>query len=244
MPKWVKVYGVMLLACGILSSYAQQSDEQLWLDYQVSYPFGNRYLLENTTTYSTLLNPDEKWWSLNISPTFEYTLFTWLDLTSEVPIGYTIQKEGITTFEITPILGGRLHITQNRRVNIRFLARYQQRYFYQREADDWDISNRTRFKVEFYLCMNGPNLFADKLWYGIMDYEEFIVLDQQLDERYANRRRARTGLGYRLNYKHRFELIYTLQSSRDELDDSFIRADNILQLRYKMFLNPTKPADE
>jgi len=92
-----------------------------------------------------------------------------------------------------------------------------------------------------FLCaLTAPNLFKHKLWYVLADYEEYIVLDQQLEERYANRRRARLGLAYRLNYKHRFELSYTLQSARNEIDDDLTRTDNVIQLRYKMFLNPSK----
>ena len=90
------------------------------------------------------------------------------------------------------------------------------------------------------MCINGPNLFTNKLWYALADYEEFIVLDQQLAERYANRRRARLGLGYRLSYKHRFELSYTLQKSRNEIEGDFKSSDNVIQFKYKMFLNPAK----
>ena len=79
------------------------------------------------------------------------------------------------------------------------------------------------------------------LWSIFADYEEFIVLDQQLEERFANRRRARIGVGYRLNYKHRFDLGYTRQTSRNEIDDDYTGTDNVIQLKYKMFLNPSKP---
>lgn len=218
-----------------------QSSEQLWLEYQVSYPFGNRYLLENTTTYQTLLKKDGKWRSFNISPTFEYTMLRWIDLVSEIGIGYTQQNEGSNSYEISPIVGARFHITQNKRVNTRILWRYQVRSFRQVEDEDWDVSNRTRIKAEAWITLNGPNLFTDNLWYTFVDYEEFIVLDQQLDERYANRRRARIGVGYRLNYKHRFDLGYTMQSSRNEIEGDFISTDNVIQLKYKMYLNPAKP---
>jgi hypothetical protein len=222
-----------------VQSQAQQ-DEQLWFDFQLSYPFGGRYLLENTTTYQTLLSKDDKWRSFSISPTFEYTLLTRLDLLSEVGLSYTLQKEGSNSWDIMPMLGGRFFITQNKRVDTRLVLRYQLRYFRQVEEQDWDISNRTRIRGEIFVCINGPNLFTNKLWYALADYEEFIVLDQQLAERYANRRRARLGLGYRLSYKHRFELSYTLQKSRNEIEGDFKSSDNVIQFKYKMFLNPAK----
>jgi hypothetical protein len=236
---------IVLLNAIHLKSQAQ-NDEQLWLEVQTSYPFANRYLLENTATYQTLLSKEGKWRSFSISPTFEYTLFRKLDLLSEIPMGYTNQTDTTSTFEITPMVGMRYYITQNKRIDTRLVWRYQVRGFYNIEAADWDISNRTRLRAEVFVSLNGPNLFTDKLWYLFLDYEEFFVIDEQLDERYANRRRGRMGVGYRLNYKHRFELGYTKQSSRAELEGSFNRTDNVIQFKYKLFFNPasTTPASK
>jgi Protein of unknown function (DUF2490) len=231
---------ISLLSLTSLSAFAQRG-EQLWLEYQLSYPFRNRYLLENTTFYSTLLNPENKWRSLSVSPTFEMSLVRWLDLVSEVGFSYTVQKQDVNTFEIAPMAGGRFFITQGKKVDTRFVLRYQQRSFKDLETGDWTSSNRTRLRGEVFVSINGPNLFTDKLWYVFADYEEFIVIDQQLEERFANRRRARIGVGYRLSYKHRFDLGYTLQASRNEIDDSFTGTDSVIQFKYKMYLNPAKP---
>ncbi len=222
-------------------SVLAQRDEQLWLEFQLSYPFGNRYLLENTTSYSTLMNPENKWRSFSVSPTFEMSLVRWLDLLSEVGIAYTQQKVEANTFEIDPMVGGRFFFTQGKKVDTRFVLRYQQRSFKDLETGDWTSSTRTRLRGEVFVSINGPNLFTDKLWYVFADYEEFIVIDHQLEERFANRRRARIGVGYRLSYKHRFDLGYTLQNSRNEIDDDFTGIDNVIQFKYKMFLNPAKP---
>ena len=233
----------LLLGAICSCSYAQQH-EQLWLEHQLSYPFKNRYLLENTTSYQTILTKENKWRSYALSPVFEYALFTRLELTIEVPFAYTLQKEGSNTFEISPLVGGRFHITQGKRVDTRLVWRYQVRAFRQIEEGIWDISNRTRLRGEIFISLNGPNLFTDKLWYLFLDYEEFFVIDDQVEERFANRRRGRIGIGYRLNYKHRFDLSYTLQSSRNEIDGDFISNDNVLQFKYKMFLNPASIASK
>jgi len=219
-----------------------QNHEQLWLDYQLDYP-SYSWLFEVAASYQTLLTQENKWRSLSVTPTVEYVLLTRLDLTAELPLSYTVQKEDTNSFELAPMLGARLHITQNKRVNARLFLRYQQRHFHEIEADVWDISNRIRLKGEFWISITGPNLYKDKLLYALLDYEEFIVLDDQLDERYANRRRARIGLGYRLDYKNRFEIIYTRQSSRNEIEGEFISNDHVIQLVYKMYLNPAKVAD-
>jgi len=238
--KWLGYVSSLIL---ISFSLAAQQHDQLWLDFQVSYPFANRYLIENTTSYQTVLSKNDKWRSFAIDPNFEYIISPRFDFLFEIPIAYTNQKEGTNSFELSPMVGGRFHITQNRRLDTRILWRYQVRAFHQVEAGDWETSNRTRLRGEIYFCINGPNLYTDKLWYAFGDYEEFFVLDQQVNERFANRRRARLGVGYRLSYKHRFDVSYTLQSSRDEIDGAFISNDNIIQLRYKMYLNPSKAAN-
>lgn len=238
MIRWLIFVSVLSLPS--LNAFAQR-DEQLWLEFQLSYPFANRYLLENTTAYQTLLNKDGKWRSISMSPTFEYNLFRKLDLLSEIPIGYTKQYEGISTFEITPMVGYRFFFSPGKRIDARFVWRYQVRAFREIETKNWEVSNRTRLRGEIFISINGPNLFTDKLWYTFLDYEEFIVIDQQVDERYANRRRGRIGLGYRLDYKNRFELSYTVQSTRDEINGDYYGIDNVIQFKYKMYLNPAKP---
>jgi len=231
---------LMLLTLSCFNLAAQRN-QQLWIDYQIDYPFKNKFLFENTVSYQTLLSNKDKWRSLSLSTALEYVLFSWMDLTAELPFGYTFQKEDNNTFEFSPIVGTRFHITQNRRINSRALVRYQQRYFRQIEDEDWDISNRVRLKGEVLISINGPNLFTDKLWYALVDYEEFLVLDEQLNERYANLRRLRLGLGYRLNYKNRFLLTYAWQTSRNEIEGEFVSSDNLIWLKYQMFLNPSKP---
>ncbi len=51
------------------------------------------------------------------------------------------------------------------------------------------------------------------------------------------KRRAKIGLNYRWTYRHRFDVSFTLQSSRDEIEGEFAATDNVIQLRYRLFLN-------
>jgi Protein of unknown function (DUF2490) len=238
MIRWLACFS--LLTCITLSASGQKHD-QLWFDYQLDHPFANRYLFEVTGSYQTVLTNTNKWHNFSITPTFEYALSNRFDLIGTMPIVYTLQVDTINSAEIDPSLGTRYHITQNHRIDTRLIFKAEQRVYHQQEDNAWETSKRIRLKAEATFAINGPNLFRDKLWYGITDYEEFFVLDRQLEERFANRRRARLGVGYRKDYKHRFELIYTWQSSRDEIQGKFVSVDNVIQLRYKLFLNPSKP---
>lgn len=241
-PDLLKILCVTLVSLFLVIVPANaQRDEQLWIDYQLDYPFANQYLFEVTASYQTLLSKEDKWRSISVTPTFEYLAFKSFDFLANLPMVYTLQSSGSSSAEIDPSVGVRFHITQGRRINTRLIYKLEERIFRTVETKDWQTSTRSRIKAEAWISINKSDLFNDKLWYAILDHEEFIVFDQQLDERYANRRRGRIGLGYRLDYKNRFELIYTRQSSRNEIDGAYISNDNVIQLRYKMFLNPPKP---
>ena len=233
---------VTFTACFCCSHVRAQQNTQAWFDFIVDYPFSNQYLAELETSYQAMLTGDSTWRSYNLTPTFEYQFFTNVDLIASAPLAYTVQTEGYESFESRITLEARWHITQNKRVNTRFVFKGEERFFQNLETKEWENSTRLRLMAEATVAINEPNLYQDKLWYAIADYEEFFVTDKDLDERYANRRRGRLGAGYRLNYKNRFELVYTLQTSRNEIYDSFESTDNVLQLRYKMFLNPAKPS--
>ena len=51
---------LMSVICAPRSADAQSPNEQLWFEYMLNYPFANSFNLENTFTYSTLLNIEEK----------------------------------------------------------------------------------------------------------------------------------------------------------------------------------------
>jgi len=207
------------------------------MEWQVSYPFANRYLAESTFAYQTLRSGGEKWSTISMSPTFEAVLSPRFEFTAEVPIGYTQQTSSQSSFETSPLAGIRYYFSQGKRFDVRLLARVQSRNVHHLESDVWEHLGRLRLRGEAWISITGPNLFTNNLLYSFLDYEEFMVTDQQINERFANLRRARVGLGYRLNYTHRLDVSYTWQSSRDEINDDFHRIDNVIQIKYKLFLN-------
>src|SRR4051812_721146 len=95
---------IFIVSIFCLQSVFAQRHEQLWLDYQLDYPYANQYLLEANAGYQTVLTKDGKWRSLSVSGVFEYVWLPKLELVSELPIAYTLQKEGSNSIEISPIL--------------------------------------------------------------------------------------------------------------------------------------------
>ena len=212
----------------MIARETQAQGQQLWLDYQVDYPFANDYLFQLGGSYQSSIAAENKWRNVMLTPTFEWGPFQFLDFIATAPMYYTVQTNDYNSFEIDPSLGFRYHITQNRRISSRLIFKFEERILRDLENEDWETSTRMRLKGEIFVSLNGPNLFQDNLWWTILDYELFYVTDEQLNERYANRHRGRVGLGYRLNYRNRFEVIYVLQSSKDEINGEVHRLDNVL----------------
>jgi hypothetical protein len=223
-------------------AYAQSANEQVWFEYMLNYPFANSWNIELAGTYSTVLQ-EPKWRALDLQVTPEYSYSQHVDLMGAFLVANTFQNQTLNTFEVREMLGTRIHITPNRRVLTRMLVRVEQRNVLNQETSVWDRSMRGRIRAETIIPINKPTMFSgDKLWYSIIDAEAFLVMDQDVNERFANRLRFRTGIGYRLNYGMRLEFVYTLQRSKNTLDGDFETTDNIFRFRLKQYLNKSKPS--
>ena len=221
---------------------AQSVNEQMWFEYMLNYPFANSWNVELAGTYSTVLD-DPKWRALDLQITPEYSFSQNLDFMAALLTSNTFQTQSLSTFEVREMLGTRIHFTPNRRILTRLLLRFEQRNLQDLETKTWDNSTRSRVRAETIIPINKSSMFAgDKLWYTILDVEGFIVMDQDVNERFANRLRFRAGIKYRINYGTRLEFVYTLQRSKNILDGNFESTDNIFRFRLKHYLNKSNPS--
>jgi hypothetical protein len=235
---------VFVLGCLVTTHPAVgQTSQQAWTEYMLNYPFANSYNLEFAATYSTVID-QPKWRSFDIQLTPEYSVTQHVDLMAALFTGSTFQSQSLSTVEIREMLGARFHFTPNKRILTRLLLRFEQRNLQDEETKEWNHSTRTRLRFETITPLNKPTMYSgDKLWYAIVDVESFIVLDQDVNERFANRFRLRTGIGYRINYSIRVEFVYTLQQSKNTIEGDFSTTDNIFRFRLKQYLRKTKPSD-
>jgi len=238
MLRWVLT---LLTAFPLLPVCAQSVNNQFWLETMINYPFASSFNLENAVVFSTVAE-SPRWRSVDYTPTLEYSLTQHFDLMAAVTTAFTEQMEGYNSVEVRPMLGTRIHITPNQRVLLRTLIRVEQRNFLNLETEEWTYVWRPRLRVESLIPISKRSYFEDKLWYGILDAELLFAVDDDVEERFANRFRLRTGIGYRLNYTSRFEFLFMLQKSKNGINDSFESSDNVFRFRYKLYLNKSKPS--
>ena len=95
-----------------------------------------------------------------------------------------------------------------------------------------DSSVRFRNRLEFLVPLNRQRLQENGAAYLLADWEWFVPLNEP-EERFANRQRIRTGLGYRRTAAWRYEVLYMWTRSRDTIEDGFATSDNIIDVRVK-----------
>ncbi len=221
---------------------AQAVNEQLWFEYMLNYPFANSWNVELAGTYSTVL-AEPKWRTFELQATPEYSFSANVDLLGAFLVANTFQSKSLTTLEVKEMLGTRIHFTPYRKILTRLLVRFEQRNLQDQETSEWDHGKRSRIRAEAIIPLNKPTMYSgDQLWYSMVDAEVFIVMDQDVNERFANRFRFRGGIGYRVNYGLRLEFVYTLQRSKNILEGAFDTTDHIFRFRVKQYLHKSKPS--
>lgn len=223
-----------------IQAKAQSVNEQLWFEYMLEYPFANSFNLEQAFTYSTLLNTP-RWRAYDYAASLEWSVTQNVDMIGQAVVSYTNQTESYNTLELRPVVGTRLYFTPNKRIQTRLLIRLEQRNFQDLETKEWSQVARPRIRGEVIIPINRKSYFEDKLWYAMTDIEWHYNIED-VEERFANRFRWRIGGGYKLSYSMRFEFLYMLQLSKNQLGEEFSTSDNVLRFRIKHYLRKSKPS--
>lgn len=225
-----------------------QATTQLWGNITVNWVKSDRLVYELDFEPKGLLDApegDPDWKNLDVTPNVEYSPTAWLDLVTDTTIGWTKQTDDVNSMEVTPRLGVRLHLfsraqrfnprerAPRRRIVVRDLVRVESRnFFYSGGETDSDSTVRFRNRLEFLVPLNKPRFTDDGARYLLADWEWFIPLDDP-EERFANRQRVRTGLGYRRSFNWRYELLYIWTRSRNTIDEELSTTENIIDVRVK-----------
>ena len=228
---------------------AGQTNGQFWGTFTWTWLKSSRLTYDLELEPKVLVSAPEGepgWASLEVVPNVQFAARRWLDLVGEMATATTKQTDDVSSFELAPRVGFRLHMTTRelpvgplmreeipgRRLVLRNLLRVEFRnLFYSDDRDD-DSVVRLRNRLELQVPLNRARVNEDGAYYLLTDWEWFVPLDDPT-ERFANRQRIRTGLGYRRNVQWRFEALYIWTRSRDTTDQGFTTSDNIVNLRVK-----------
>jgi len=194
---------------------------------------------------------DPDWRCLDVTPGVEFAWTKWVDVIGETGVGYTKQTDDVNSWEVTPRAGVRLHLLSRelptlpasravvkelppaRRLVLRDLMRVEARnLIYTGEGSGSSSTVRFRNRLEFLAPLNREKLSDNGVRYVLADWEWFIPLGDP-QERFANKQRIRAGLGYRRDFRWRFEVLYMWTRSRNTIEDGFTTNDHIIDIRVK-----------
>jgi hypothetical protein len=226
-----------------------QVNTQLWGNVTLNWVESPRVTYELDFEPKILLSKpegDPRWANIDVSPNAEYAWKPWLDLIGEATTGVTRQTDDVNTFELSPRVGARFHLfardminigprreqVPRRRVLVRDLVRVEWRNLFHSGGVQDESSVRFRNRLELLIPLNRARVTDDDVRYLLADWEWFVPT-ATLEERFANRQRIRTGIGYRRNFHWRFEVIYAWTRSRETIEDDFATSDNIFNIRVK-----------
>jgi hypothetical protein len=232
---------ILFVLCGAFimgrASMAQGSS-QLWMDGILGKTFEGIYRADAEFGYRTLVSSGSNWESFRLAPRMEAAPTAHWTFLLGAPFIFTDQQEGGNTFEARVQVGAKYNFTPFRRVQSRLNLRYEFRSVEDEGEDLRQNSQRLRIRAEVVVPLDTDNYRADTMWYAMADAEAFLSADQDVDERFANRARVRVGAGRKFSYNWRMELIYTVQQSRNSIEDADPSVDNILRLRFKYYFTP------
>ena len=213
--------------CSVAPPRAPQ-DFQLWDSITLNWPKSHRLSFQVEIEPKVLVAPaeddDPGWATLDVIPNVDYALKPWLDLVGDVQTGFTAQTDDLNSFELSPRAGARLHLFSRdlrpivdlrelppkRRIVIRDLMRVEWRNLFYDDDRSTSFTVRFRNRLELQVPLNKDRLTDNGARYLTADWEWFIPLED-VAERYANKQRIRTGIGYRRDFHWRFEALYILE---------------------------------
>jgi hypothetical protein len=247
-------WGVLLCATG--RPAAAQTNLQLWGDLSLNWLRSDRlaYALDiEPQALAASTDPDAAdWRTFGVTPNIEYSAKRWLDVIAEMGTAVTHQTDGLSSFELTPRAGLRVHVFSRdlpqvigRRLNPaerpptrRFILRdrllVEHRNLFYNQDEPTSSALRVRNRVEFQLALNRPKVTDDGSRTLLADWEWFMPLDDPA-ERFASRQRIRIGLAFRHSFTWRSELVYIWTRSRDTTDEPFSTSDNAISVTVRRF---------
>jgi len=175
------------------------------------------WLASDRTTYELKTEPQTNPATLDVTPQAKYAVVAWADLLAEVEL----EHKADTDSTATPRVGAELHILSRllhphpqshadrekpprRRIVVSTLLRFEE------SKSEWTFRNR--FNLAYPL--NRPKTTSDGAIYVSADSEVFVPFDRPPGGSLVNEMRIRTGIGYRLNFAWRFDVLYIWDGTR------------------------------
>lgn len=248
--RWI----LTLLLLASASTASAQSIGEVWGNLTIDWLASERLVytldVEPKVQVSAVTN-ESRFANVEVWPSVEFALAGWIDAHGEFLAGFTNEQDGSNTTEVAERLGVRLHILSRlikerdarrgaereaqprRRGTIATLLRFEHRDLLHSDSPTTS-SWRFRARVELAYPLNRPKLTSDGTVYLTSDTELFRPVGEVPQQGQANQWRLRNGVGYRISFDTRFEVLYIWTTKKESDTGSFATESQAIDFRIKL----------
>jgi hypothetical protein len=241
-----------MLACA--STAHAQSIGELWGNLTIDWLASERlvYTMDvEPKVQVTAVTEQSRFANVDVWPSVEFAMAGWIDAHGEFLAGFTNEQDGSNSTEITERMGVRLHILSRllrerrarrgaereaqprKRATIATLLRFEHRDLQQSDAPT-SGSWRFRGRVELAYPLNRPKLTSDGAVYLTSDTELVTPVSDDPQQGQITQWRLRNGLGYRVNFDTRLEMLYIWTTKKDSGSGRFATDSQAIDFRVKL----------
>jgi hypothetical protein len=229
---------VVMISSLVFTPKAYSQDYQAWIDGFIYKSFGNSLLNEVNIGYNKLVQKDG-WSDYYIANTLSFNPFGWYVAEGSAELHYTADPQVQNMTEVRFYIGQEFSVPRFfEKIHLQnpyFYFRVEQRFLNYLEDGTSEEKTRVRMRLGCRFLLNNTTL-SSGTYYIPFYLENFVNLNGEATERFSSRNRFVLGFGYIFNYRWRGEFYYYGQRSRNTVEDSFVKSDNIFQIRIKYFL--------
>jgi len=218
------------------SSYSQESNIELWIDYFGYHRLSSKWDYEGDVGYNKLVT-EGGWLDVYFANTFTNQRISWLPVDGALELHYTYDPLLSDVMEIRPFIEPRL-IWQTygklRPYYPAFGTRLETRFIYYSQNKNMEEKSRLRLRVTTKVPFNNE-IVTEKTYYLSLLLESFININGEAIERFASIRRFMIGIGYAYNQNFRFEFMYYIRQSRNTIEEPFQSTDHMFQFLVRQY---------
>jgi len=188
--------------------------------------------------------------NVEVWPSVEFAVSGWLDAHGEFLTGFTSEQDGRNTTEVAERMGVRLHILSRllqqraahrgaereaqprRRGTLSTLVRVEHRDLLQSGSttSSWRFGDR----IELAYPVNRAKVTADGAVYLTSDTELLVPLSDDPQQGRVNEWRLRNGVGYRMTFNTRLEVLYIWTTKKNNDTGRFATDSQAIDFRVKL----------
>ena len=218
---------------GVCVAQDDGANFQTWTDFTSLYWLNNNIRYDGDYGLRGVVT-ERDWTEVYARPSFGWFKLDWLTMKGGLGAFLTVQDT--STFELRPYVGADFIWPNLNGWRFDYYLRLEWRNIWSADDVPYQGDLRGRFRIQLHTPSFGHG-FNGLPFYGLASFEFFSDLGGGISEDFASRTRSTIALGHLITLRWRAELWTTLQSSRDNTDQTFQLSDIILRLRIKYHLN-------